>query len=232
MGFRIPSWSYDPPYPGYWGPVTSTLNFCEEDYYGTPYAAEIVNTLTNLMFAFLAIKGIFNYPMQLVDELSMIYTTCLMCYATFSYSRSRLYAFTLAMGLISLALFISLFHHYLQDSAFHQRAYAVLTVTVVARSLYVMEFTLRPSLRNNEEAFKLQHRKSMTADQIDLSRSDDRRNTRILNTMWLMIAVGLTSFVSGFGIWQLDNIYCSKLRTWRREIGLPWAIVLEGHGWW
>lgn len=170
--------------------------------------------------------------MQLVDELSMIYTTCLMCYATFSYSRSRLYAFTLAMGLISLALFISLFHHYLQDSAFHQRAYAVLTVTVVARSLYVMEFTLRPSLRNNEEAFKLQHRKSMTADQIDLSRSDDRRNTRILNTMWLMIAVGLTSFVSGFGIWQLDNIYCSKLRTWRREIGLPWAIVLEGHGWW
>ena len=170
--------------------------------------------------------------MQLVDELSMIYTTCLMCYATFSYSKSRQYAFTLALGLISLAIFITLYYHYLQDPAFHQTAYAMLTVTVVARSLYVMEFTLRPSLRNNEETFKLQHRKSMTADQKEASRSDDRRNTEILSTMWLIIAVGLTTFLSGFGIWQLDNIFCSKLRSWRRDIGLPWGIVLEGHGWW
>lgn len=72
----------------------------------------------------------------------------------------------------------------------------------------------------------------MTADQIEISRSDDRRNVQILNTMWLMIGVGLTSFLSGFGIWQLDNVYCSELRAWRREIGLPWGIVLEGHGWW
>lgn len=171
-------------------------------------------------------------PMQLVDELSMIYTTCLMCYATFSYSKSRLYAFTLALGLISLAIFITLYYHYLQDPAFHQNAYAILTVTVVTRSMYVMEFTLRPSLRNSEKSFKRQHRKSMTADQKDASRSDDRRNARILTTMWLMIAVGLSTFLSGFGIWQLDNIFCSKLRSWRRVVGLPWGVLLEGHGWW
>lgn len=170
--------------------------------------------------------------MQLVDELSMIYTTCLMCYATFSYSKSRLYAFTLALGLISLAIFITLYYHYLQDPAFHQNAYALLTVTVVARSMYVMEFTLRPSLRNSEETFKLQHRKSMTADQKEVSRSDDRRNAQILSTMWLMIAVGLTTFLSGFAIWQLDNMFCSRLRSWRRKIGLPWGVLLEGHGWW
>ncbi|KAL8944461.1 MAG: hypothetical protein Q9211_000558 [Gyalolechia sp. 1 TL-2023] len=252
MGSHWPSWTYDPPYSGYWDPVTSTLNWCEEDYYATPYAAEIVNTLTNLMFVFLAFKGIFNCvkhghdsvffvafvgyllvgtdPMQLVDELSMIYTTCLMCFATFSYSKSRQYAFALAMGLISLAIFITLYYHYLQDPLFHQYAYAILTVTVVARSLYVMEFTLRPSLRNSEEVFRLQHRKSMTAVQKEESRADDRRNTLILETMWLMIAVGLTTFLSGFGIWQLDNIFCSTLRSWRREVGLPWGIVLEGHG--
>lgn len=162
----------------------------------------------------------------------MIYTTCLMCFATFSYSKSRQYAFTLAMGLISLAIFITLYYHYLQDPLFHQNAYAILTVTVVARSLYVMEFTLRPSLRNSEEVFRLQHRKSMTTVQKEESRADDRRNTLILETMWLMIAVGLTSFLSGFGIWQLDNIFCSRLRSWRREMGLPWGIILEGHGWW
>ncbi|KAL8835296.1 MAG: hypothetical protein Q9170_003382 [Blastenia crenularia] len=264
MELHLPSWSYDPPYTGYWNPVTSTINWCEEDYYTTPYAAEIVNTLTNLMFVFLAFKGIRNcvkhghdsvffiafvgyllvgtgsflfhatlkYPMQLVDELSMIYTTCLMCYATFSYSKSRQYAFTLALGLISLAIFITLYYHYLQDPVFHQTAYAILTVTVVARSLYVMEFTLRPSLRNSEETFKIQHRKSMTADQKEISRLDDRRNAQILSTMWLIITVGLTTFLSGFGLWQLDNIFCSRLRSWRRGMGLPWGILLEGHGWW
>lgn len=103
---------------------------------------------------------------------------------------------------------------------------------MVTRSVYVMEFTLRPSLRKNEENFKLQHRKSMTADQEEVSRSDDRRNAQILTTMWLMIGVGLTTFLLGFGIWQLDNMFCSRLRSWRRDIGLPWGILLEGHGWW
>ena len=252
-----------------------------QDYYATPYAAEIVNTLTNLIFVFLAFKGMLSCrryghdtvffiafigyllvgtgsflfhatlkcrsgpfcrqsavlttqldPMQLVDELSMIYTTCLMCYATFSYSKSRQYAFMLALSLVSLAIFITLYYHYLQDPAFHQNAYAILTAVVLARSMYVMEFSLRPSLRNNEENFKLQRRKSMTADQKAVSRSDDRRNAQILTTMWLLISVGLTTFLTGFGIWQLDRLFCSKLRIWRRGLGLPWGIVLEGHGWW
>jgi hypothetical protein len=46
-------------------------------------------------------------PMQLVDELSMIYTACLMCYATFSFSQSRVFRQFLAGGLISTAAFIT-----------------------------------------------------------------------------------------------------------------------------
>lgn len=162
----------------------------------------------------------------------MIYTTCLMCYATFSYSKSRQYALILALALVSLATFITLYYHYLQDPSFHQNAYALLTVVVLARSMFVMEFTLRPSLRNNEQAHKFQHRRSMTADEKEVSRSDDRRNAKILWTMWTMIGVGLSIFLGGFGLWHLDNIYCSTIREWRHQIGLPWGIFLEGHGWW
>src|SRR6266536_3252348 len=46
-------------------------------------------------------------PMQLVDELSMIYTACLMCYATFSLSQSRAARQFLGLGLASLAIFIT-----------------------------------------------------------------------------------------------------------------------------
>ncbi len=170
--------------------------------------------------------------MQLVDELSMIYTTCLMCYATFSYSKSRQYAFMLALGLVSLAIFITLYYHYLQDPAFHQNAYAILTAVVLARSMYVMEFSLRPSLTQHEEKYKLEHKRPMTAEEKSVSLADDRRDTKILTSMWVMIAFGLGTFLTGFGIWHLDNEYCSTIRGWRRELGLPWGILLEGHGWW
>lgn len=45
--------------------------------------------------------------MQLVDELSMIYTTCLMMFATFSYNRSTLFSFLMGVGLSGLAAFIT-----------------------------------------------------------------------------------------------------------------------------
>ncbi len=56
----LPSIRYPPEQEGYWAPITSTLDWCEENYYATQYAAEIVNTLTNLLFMYLAFKGMFN----------------------------------------------------------------------------------------------------------------------------------------------------------------------------
>lgn len=54
----LPSISYPPIKESYWGPVTSTIDWCEENNYATVYAAEIVNTLTNFVFMYLAFKGI------------------------------------------------------------------------------------------------------------------------------------------------------------------------------
>lgn len=253
----MPQWLPSVPYPpagdGYWSPVTSTLNWCEEDYYATIYSAEIVNTLTNLLFIYLAVKGIANclandhdriflitfvgymvvgtgsflfhatlkYPMQLVDELSMIYTTCLMFYATFSYGRTRRYAQLLALLLVALAAFITGYYHYLQDPVFHQNMYALLTAIVLFRSMYIMELRLRPALRAKEQL-------DDGSEQLRV----DRRDLDILHTMWKMVAFGLTIFLGGFAIWTLDNEFCGNLRRWRRDIGLPWGLLLEGHGWW
>lgn len=43
---------------------------------------------------------------------------------------------------------------------------------------------------------------------------------------------GIALFLIGFGLWNLDNIYCSYLRDMRNYVQLPWSILLEGHGWW
>ncbi|KAF0318768.1 alkaline phytoceramidase [Colletotrichum asianum] len=150
------------------------------------------------------------YPMQLIDELSMIYTTCLMVFATFSYSRSGRFSALLGCGLTLLAGFITVYYHVTKDPAFHQSCYAALTATVVFRSLYVMETQLRPVLvkRNSTKA------------------------SSVLKTMWIMVATGLGVFLSGFLIWNLDNFLCSHIRRLRRQLGFPWGALLEGHAWW
>ena len=151
--------------------------------------------------------------MQLVDELSMIYTACFMCYATACHYRAGKFHPWLAGGLTAMALFFTLYYHYLQDPAFHQNAYLFLTAFVLGRSIWIMEKDLRPRAR------------AETPD-------DPHSLTPVLRTMWIMIATGLTATLTGFAIWGLDNKYCSQLIRWRRELGLPWGILLEGHGWW
>jgi len=257
----LPSIPYPPERDGFWLPVTSTINWCEEDYYATIYSAEIVNTLTNLFFLGLGVNGLRNclkykhdsifivsfvgyllvgtgsflfhttlkYPMQLVDELSMIYTTCLMCYACFSYATSRSFSFALGIGLLALCIFITVVYHYLQDPTFHQIAYGILTAVVLFRSMYLMEVNIRPSLRAKYGTVRRKSRSTLTEEEVA---ANDARDRRILRDMWWMIAVGLSIFLGGFGFWNLDNAYCSTLRRWRHEIGLPWGVLLEFHGLW
>ncbi|KJY02154.1 alkaline dihydroceramidase like protein [Zymoseptoria brevis] len=257
----LPSIPYPPErHDGYWAPITSTLDWCEENYYATRYAAEIVNTLTNLLFAFLAIKGMYNcykhghdrvffvtflgyffvgtgsfafhatlkYPMQLVDELSMIYTTLLMFWATFEYRRSLPTKIALGFFVTFLAVFITLYYHFLGDPTFHQNAYAILTAIVLIRSMVTMELNIRPYFRNR--ARDAGHGVVGPVEREEERR--DERDTEILRKMWTLIIVGLGVFLGGFGIWTLDNEYCGRIRGWRHAVGLPWGVVLEGHGWW
>lgn len=168
--------------------------------------------------------------MQLVDELSMIYTTCIMVYATFAYRQTRLYSQVLCIFLVALALFITLFYHYLQDPRFHQNMYALLTAVVLFRSMYVMEVSIRPSLRHKRKEKENLVVKGVPDDHERVREND--RDVQILIDMWSLVACGLALFLGGFTIWKLDNDYCTNLRRWRREAGLPWGILLEGHGWW
>ncbi|KAI5302686.1 hypothetical protein KEM56_000451 [Ascosphaera pollenicola] len=253
----LPHFPYPPPQPGYWDPITSTIDWCEENYYATHYAAEIVNTTTNLLFFFLGVRGCINckqnghdtiyflaylgyllvgfgsfwfhatlkYPWQLVDELAMIYTTSMVLYGCFAFRKPLKYRIYLGTFLISLCVAMTLYYHYLQDPRFHECMYGVLTALLVFRSMYVMEHTLRPSLR----AQASDHSHSQASDQ---KQRHDTRDMKILRSMWLMVGVGLTSFLGGFLLWNIDNHYCGTLRRWRHAVGLPWGLLLEGHGYW
>jgi dihydroceramidase len=87
--------------------------------------------------------------------------------------------------------------------------------------VYEMERHLNPSGKHRSTSVSKAKQNSRTKESI-----------RRLETMRMLGITGVGSVLVGFLIWNLDNNYCSKLRLWRETIGLPWGILLEGHGWW
>lgn len=173
-------------------------------------------------------------PWQLFDELNMIYTTCLMLWASLSHFRPLSTQIFLAVALVVFCIFVTLYYHYLQDPTFHQNVYAALTCFIVIRACWTMESSLRPRLRGTTEADRARKQRSSVADvpTATQQRYENERDLTILRQMWTLVVFGVTIFLSGFAIWGLDNKYCADLRRWRRHLGLPWGVLLEGHGWW
>jgi dihydroceramidase len=95
----------------------------------------------------------------------------------------------------------------------------------------IMEVNIRPSFRAKYATIQ---QKAIVPGSISKSQvlANEKRDKEIIRVMWIMVAWGLGIFLGGFAIWGLDRIYCGKIRRWRREVGLPWGILLEGHGWW
>lgn len=160
----------------------------------------------------------------------MIYTTCVMAYSTFAYGRPKHVKTLIAVGLIALALWISIYYHMSQNPVFHQVAYAILTCAVVFRGMYVMEWHLRPALRerNPAEGDAIMQKMwemaitGMPATQVTI------KNAPFANGQ----STGIALFLIGFAIWNADNIFCKYLLSARHTLLLPWAALLEGHGWW
>lgn len=46
--------------PSFWGPVTSTMDWCEKNYAHSSYVTELHNTISNLPCIILALIGLIN----------------------------------------------------------------------------------------------------------------------------------------------------------------------------
>jgi dihydroceramidase len=158
--------------------------------YPSPFPSLSFFQLANSSLSYLADS------MQLVDELSMINTTLIMYFATFAYGRSLRFSSFLAIALTSFSIVISLIYHYLQDPRYHQNAYAILTIIVLGRSIYMVETSVKGRY---DKAYK---------------------------DLWRMAVGGLLFFGAGFTLWTLDRELCGMWRGWRRSVGLPWGFFL------
>jgi dihydroceramidase len=158
----------------------------------------------------MAFHASLKYSMQLADELPMIYTVCIMSYIAFSYGKSPKVKASIAVALVGIACFITVYYLYAKDPVFHQVAYGLLTLSSTIRGFYVTEVDVKSALRKRVPA------------------EVDQRMHQIRT----LAVSGIVMFLVGFFIWNMDNIFCHHLVHARNQIQLPWSVVLEGHGWW
>lgn len=217
---------------GFWGRPTSTIDWCEENYVVTHYIAEAVNTITNAAFIILAcyawrnarkfkleqrflyscygfmLVGVgswlfhmtLKYHFQLLDELPMIYATCIPLWSTFTWATSKQFerkaAFSIFCG---VALLTAIYLRY-KNPTIHQAAYGTMNVIIILKSVQ-------------------QSHRYVT---------EKRALANLNRTLYL----GVSEFLFGWFLWNLDIHFCDMWRSLRRSIGMPLGFLLEGHGWW
>jgi len=228
------------PAEGFWGPVTATLDWCEANYQFSEYIAEMVNSISNVFTIALACFGAYLvrreslpsryfwgyiglgivglgsfafhatllYSAQLADELPMILSSSWTCFTlhdtepTFIWTK-RSYALMTAY-VLSNATFAIAYVVY-RNPIFHQAIFASCILVIVYRTEVLIRCPtpIRPQLPKDVIS-------------------------RLRKTFWF----GCGTFISGFVIWNLDNIFCASITSWKQFIGWPAAFLLEGHAWW
>lgn len=227
------AWPYPPEQKdGYWGIPTSTIDWCEENYVVSTYIAEMLNTTTNAFFMFLALFAVYyaiknrleqrfiwtsagfflvglgswlfhmtlQYRFQLLDELPMIYTTCIPLWSIFSEFKTKRQSFFVGLSIFLFAATLTIVYLQLRNPTIHQTAYAALNFIA------------------GYESFKL------CAKYV--------RDDKIRRQMYTMASLGIGLFAFGYLLWNLDIHLCDQVRSTRRNWGIPYGFVLEGHGWW
>jgi len=225
---------------GVWGPVTATLDWCEANYQFSRYIAEMANTISNLVtigvawvgarlvrkeampdryfwgylgfgivgLGSFAFHATLMYSAQLADELPMILSSSWSCFIlldtepTFAWTK-RTYALMTTYVLFNASF--ALAYGIYRNPIFHQVIFAILVLTMVYRVEVLIRFP---------DAKRPQLPKSMV--------------TQLRKTFFF----GASTFLLGFVVWNLDNVFCGTITRWKKTVQWPAAFLLEGHAWW
>ncbi|CAK7223932.1 hypothetical protein SEUCBS140593_005402 [Sporothrix eucalyptigena] len=213
-----------------------SADFCEEDYAVSFYLAEFINSLTNLAYIYYALRymygrgsrGLFapkvdfmavsllllgigsfvfhaslRQTMQFADELAMLGLTWSLLLGSLNLqSQSSTRDRLIKGGLAVVFPLFAAFYLWTGNILYHTIAFGTVLGLVVLRGYYVF-YRRVPAFPEHKLA--------------------SWRPRGRLAFLYLIVA---------FALWNIDLELCPPLRMMRAAIGLPWAWLLELHGWW
>ncbi|KAB8236411.1 hypothetical protein ETB97_010339 [Aspergillus alliaceus] len=216
----------------FWGPQTSYLNFCEEDYVITRYIAEFINTLSSFVYVLYGIYGLSK-----------------LCHKKHAGSRSIPYFGLIGVGVCSAGYHMTLKYHTqmsdelsmhllttpllyrilsFQTTPQHTRTVGIilsLLFTIVMVVHMVMDEFLLHAVTFGMAVYLIATR---TLKIIPRQIPDPATRKKVQS----IALFGCASFIFGYLVWLIDDLACRVLRSTRQTVGLPLAFLLELHGWW
>ncbi|KAI0520769.1 ceramidase [Xylaria bambusicola] len=220
---------------GVWSPPTSSANFCEEDYAVTRYFAEFINTLTNLAYVLFALQYMYGpgsrgllspktdfmsvsllvlgiasflfhatlrHGFQFGDELAMLGLVWSILQGSLVVRRSSVYDRFVNICLATVFPLFGAFYVWTGKIIYHVIGFAIAIGLIILRGIYLF-YLRKPAFPQDKVA-------------------EWRVRGRIA-----LILMGVA-----YILWNIDLEFCAELRKLREDIGLPWAWLLEFHGWW
>jgi len=227
-------------FSGHWGPVTATLDWCEVNYQFSHYIAEVSNSFSNLFFICLSIYGAWLssreslparylvgfagcaliglgsfgfhatllYEAQLADELPMIYVAsfflAVLLESEPGFGFKSTYSKLLVAAVVVFDIVFTATYIIHRNPLYHQCVFAALMVATMVREGQLLFWS-------------------------EASRTiPDKKKATIVE----VLRTGGCTFLLGFFIWNLDNIFCRPWTPIKHAVGWPTAFFMEGHAWW
>ncbi|KAL4897965.1 alkaline phytoceramidase [Aspergillus ambiguus] len=216
----------------FWGPQTSYLNFCEEDYVITRYIGEFINTLSSLVYIVYGLYGLWKLRQK-----------------PHACSRSIPYCGLIGVGVCSAGYHMTLKYHTQMSDELSMHLlttpllYRVLTFqkspqyTQAVGIILSLEFTIVMVVHMVMDEFLL-HAVTFGLGVYLIATRTLKIIPRqipdpfIRKNVQHVALFGCFSFVFGYFVWLIDSYACRTLTDMRQFVGLPIAFLMELHGWW
>ncbi len=217
---------------GFWGPVTATIDWCEENYVISPYVAEMVNTLTNFVYIILAVELWRSARKYHHGNIYLLVSLGLMAVGigSFMFHMTLRYEYQLLDELpmvyfswIPLAYILSVDHQKQKYFIYGGMFLCMIGFTIVY--LFICQNPIIHEILFGVLNYSIIYKVvTMTFQYV----TDKSARSFIFKLL------GFSTFeaVLAFFFWNMDTIYCSTWINIRRVIGLPLGALLELHGWW
>ncbi|EME40939.1 hypothetical protein DOTSEDRAFT_74480 [Dothistroma septosporum NZE10] len=209
-------------------------SFCEEDYAVTYYIAEFFNTLTSLAYIAYGIHGIRRYKRQglgLFAEPNLSYWA-LIGVGIFSggYHMTLKY-YTQMSDELSMHLSIGTLLHQVytfnEPPNIQRRNTAIIVGVLVPFVIYhcvTDEFLMHVIL-----FFIMSWMVAFRTRKLIRETVKDQGHRRQLRRL---VSVASWTSMAAYGIWNIDVHFCPQVHHLKQQVGMPWAVLLELHGYW
>jgi len=214
---------------GYWGPTTSTLDWCESNYEVSYYMAEFWNTITNLFMILAPVKCIYEvYRQKFESRYAYLYLLIMltgigswMFHMTLLYEMQLLDELPMVWGSCYMV-----YVHYKVQIEPKKKTWKM----AVMMFLYAVIVTIVYLMNKNPIFFQGSFGLLVAL----LTIMDVRLNMRVKSKEgWKIFKIGFSAFLLGFLCWNIDNEFCPGIRTIRSQLNpLGLSPVTQLHGWW